>query len=586
MATFEDMPLELRLDILQILDDHVDVYNAVEAGFILLDAFRQFQKTILTQVARNGIEREAMNEAVAAALCPRSTNMPWDWEGMRSKQRQRYQLEVKKHVDRYVEGDLDFPVELQGLMALNRLSHVVNKLVTRFAKVSWEHNISHLPRIDRPDFENEQPPPLTRRERAILQRALFRYELFARSVGLAGGQYPHLPLQQEDELFECFEGHEMQQILTVYNWILEDYREMINQFEANFVQEVKQAAQARKNRAWKGLALTCSLGPSIPSLPTAWLAGTPSRAIHTGGADTITTNALPYFSPASLRQGPAATGPNSERHTNEAFAASLQSFGLTLYARLCDASPAQRHRIITTSYTDVVRADRRWFAEPYSRYCAGDLDPIAQLRNAYNDLVRRSLDELTETGPSPRPANGTDASFHAPDGPTLERARARARDALRDELGLPNAALPEYLQMVARHPFDVRDEAACYLRNTGWWMWGDARLAKMGFRRHGLFAAYDRDARAVARRPPGAAPGTVEQRQRRDTMNVSLALWALRQYVGYLRGMEQRVVQDELSRLRLVVDEQDWEDIVKRYKVREREEGEEDMLRGMMGLNI
>ncbi|KAI5917173.1 hypothetical protein F4810DRAFT_716736 [Camillea tinctor] len=46
--------------------------TAVEAGFISPRAFHRYRKTILTQVSRNGIEREALNDAVAAALCPRA----------------------------------------------------------------------------------------------------------------------------------------------------------------------------------------------------------------------------------------------------------------------------------------------------------------------------------------------------------------------------------------------------------------------------------------------------------------------------------------------------------------------------------
>ncbi|KAI1506113.1 hypothetical protein F5X99DRAFT_426147 [Biscogniauxia marginata] len=533
----------------------------------------ELKMQILVEVVRNAIKPKALRYALSAALCPRTGHLPWDRDENKTIRHVEYQYLVSQHVKQLPRmKSTPFPTELSVMIPLHRFSHTVNLIIERFAAVSWRQNIRYLPHSEREYVRLQGPPPLTGGERARLQKVLSQYELIARTMGLGGGEYPNLSRELEDK-------------------IKDDYRNIITDFEADFVRAVRNAARSRRASLASGSAT------SAPPV---------RRMIKASDAVESSKQLLPYFSSAP---GHGNDGTANELYTIESFISVLRSFGLGLYWQIAEADAEQRHQILTSSYWYIARLNSGWIAHPLERWYDRYDCPIQQLKDDYLDLEELfSTPDPSSSIPS-TPSSSESASAVAgvvlsPEAEAKNNAHIRqeARENLRVNLDLPSALLVEFVEVLAGDWRPVSDELRSYLIGSGWWFWEDQRLDAMAFRRHGFFVAADAYAYAYADTdtasfsPSPSLPATImpapaptlavgsvgdldndDSNGGSDGSDVSRAAAVVLDIdvdqATRWQDTEPEVAQDTLARLELEVDSEDWEVILERYRIRNREAG-------------
>ncbi|CAJ2510768.1 Uu.00g063930.m01.CDS01 [Anthostomella pinea] len=441
------LPIELRAGVLKNLDSYEDLRSAIQSSRSLCSAFYAYRKTILGQIVRNLLEPEAYSAALAVHLCPRNKSQFWDASEKKEASQKDIQDRLGQHIDscRNSLDELPFPGDERSIADLYRLTCIINWAVDRWTEQSWQINVYKLDRDGKGPTEPECYS-LTRTERARLQTMLFRWELLTRTVGLSGGDYPNLPTKQIDAMLDGFDGFEMQQLLTIDNWVLADYRHFLNDFEASFMLELRKAAAYRA--ALKQAALDQGAQPMEGY----------DNSVRV--SDAVMDHSLPYF---------LDTQANAFRQPRDQFIGVLQSLGLTLYRHLCEGGYEARRTILTSTYTQFLGLSRDWLTPPFQRWVAMHGCPLTQLirrrpapvdDNEYpNDAVRVFIEHLRDT-------NNNDVDMDDADNSNNSYARSTV-------------------------PHDDLNEVKFYLQSTGWWFWSDARVTAMGIWQHRLFVVQE-----------------------------------------------------------------------------------------------
>ncbi|RDL41891.1 uncharacterized protein BP5553_01870 [Venustampulla echinocandica] len=175
-----DLPGELLSLILQQVDSPSHLHNLLVASAPCYRIFSSRRERVLSSVLQNAICVEAVHDALAVIGAPRFTQL--------SKHPTRE--DVTNFLKSYHSTPFQFPTDFKSLCALSHLLTIVEHFVTAFSTQAHRaletlgKPYRSLPRWAWPPAPSscriEVALPLSVIERARLQRAFFRFELYCR----------------------------------------------------------------------------------------------------------------------------------------------------------------------------------------------------------------------------------------------------------------------------------------------------------------------------------------------------------------------------------------------------------------------
>ncbi|KAI8625868.1 hypothetical protein F5Y19DRAFT_479205 [Xylariaceae sp. FL1651] len=328
-VSIEVLPAEVITEVLSHLDDYTDLINTICTSKHMYWVFKGAPVMIQTRVTLNGIEPEALNIALAAFLCPEKDILPAEYKGPVPADEGGLREAIRPYMLRHVEQYLDpthkfpFPTVPSDIAKFYNLCKTTKFIIKRLVSRSLHYNKMALSRTDL--FPPGTGVALTQQEKAALETALYRYDFMARVFGLAGGaDFGLVPRRWVRRIFADLDPIEMQQLITVDNWILYDYRIWERLFEDRFIEEVLEAGEPLKARR----------------------ASSTSTPAPTSNHSPVVNARKAFLQEAAETAMPHLCGPprwSNERWASDRFAAALQSHGLPLYKAMCSASPMNRH---------------------------------------------------------------------------------------------------------------------------------------------------------------------------------------------------------------------------------------------------
>ena len=161
-----DLAPELLSLILQALDNPRDLQSCIKASTRCFRVYARSQRLILSSVLKNAILPEALHHALACARIPAPT--PSD------PRLQQTQL-PEAFLDKYFQANsFEFPTDCSTTVALCRLYSQISYFIDDYATRAMRA-------LDlEPEAGRTMALALSSTERARLQRAFFRYELYCR----------------------------------------------------------------------------------------------------------------------------------------------------------------------------------------------------------------------------------------------------------------------------------------------------------------------------------------------------------------------------------------------------------------------
>ncbi|KAI1311131.1 hypothetical protein F5Y03DRAFT_411012 [Xylaria venustula] len=438
-AHFEGMPFELIEDVLSYLDDYKDLRNAMCASRRVRDIFEATSPRLLARIARNIIEPEALQMALAAFYC-NTDRLPCPPDQTLGTEDDH----AKNGYPLYeFPFELSFPTQQLEITKFFHFCKTVNSvgeiLISKFR--AYNSHMLHrredyspfVPktRADDPQrchLGNRSPgdslATLTTEERGRFQRKLCQYEFFARTLKHDQRLSHDLALNQaisstwRERLLNALGVVESFQLFTIQDWVIKDYNRWERELQVSFAYKIVEA-----NRNFGiSLGLASPDADPITDIPPI-VTDDVFRAEEVG-------NTIPHLFKYQ------------QRHRRE-FLSMLQSFGLRFYKEVLEATPAKRNKLILRAHKmlDMRRHDRCRFI--FSHHIPlNRMNQISQLEQEWADRVER------------------------------------------EQVEFPNTYLKAYAKMTQGYRQSRIGSYGWYLSRTGWWFWDDQHLSRLDFKDH------------------------------------------------------------------------------------------------------
>lgn len=223
---------ELLCSILSLLDSPQDLYSLLKASPASLQAFLASRGIILTSVIRNALSPDAIHHALALLHTPK-IHTGVDYLDLQ---------EVRAFLDKYFnQADLwSFPKDLPNIVSLMRFT----ARVFRFVDAFFNSATQTLGTFQKHDGSW----PLSPTERARLQRAFLRFELYCQLCP-PFECYPPEPFFSPDLQFSYFlaklEPWEVEEISCIHEYSTINIGQYIADFQDCFIQTVLENSQVR-----------------------------------------------------------------------------------------------------------------------------------------------------------------------------------------------------------------------------------------------------------------------------------------------------------------------------------------------------
>ncbi|KAL6890418.1 hypothetical protein GGI43DRAFT_219348 [Trichoderma evansii] len=223
---------ELLYSVLSLLDSPQDLYSLIRASPACLQAFLASRGLILTSVIRNGLSPDAVHHALALLHTPK-LHADLDYLNLQ---------EVKAFLDQYFNqaDSWSFPKDLPNIISLMRFTARVFRFVDKF----FDSALQTLGTFQKHDGSW----PLSPTERARLQRAFLRFELYCQLCP-AFECYPPEPFFSPDLQFRYFlaklEPWEAEEISCIHEYFTINIGQYIADLQDRFLQAVLENPQLR-----------------------------------------------------------------------------------------------------------------------------------------------------------------------------------------------------------------------------------------------------------------------------------------------------------------------------------------------------
>lgn len=348
MGPLDALAPELLVLIQQALDSPRDLYALIAASPVCLHIFDSHRASILASVLINSVEPVALHHALAVSHAPTSLT---DGTSMRPRLPvPKVPPPLQSFLDEYFCNSLEIPTDIPRLTSLCRLQ----RLVSRFSNDYFLHTTRLLQIPPANETGPAYSAPLSLTERARLERAFFRYELYSRLFPLGPGMSIKSVFSggtQFGLFLERLEPWEVEEISCVHNYFTSLVRELIVALEDRVVRAVLMSP---------GLETPDGAQPSFPDAVTH---GSPSnnskppdRCNHqsTPGADNSAVincgdrldrnqELVPF---ADLELHGLTLFETVRRRDVPRFISNMASFGLEHMARLLDGDDDQKKVMI------------------------------------------------------------------------------------------------------------------------------------------------------------------------------------------------------------------------------------------------
>ncbi|KAI0970987.1 hypothetical protein F4678DRAFT_462122 [Xylaria arbuscula] len=437
---FEDLPVELVECVLRHLDDYKYLINAMCASRLVHGIFQATSLRLLARIARNTIEPEALQMALAAFYC-NTDRLPYPPNECHSTS-----YYVKNGYPLYqFPFELSFPTQQPEITKFFYFCKMVNSVGDILISNYQDQNSKMLrQRSDFAPFDDiatgaEDPQrchlgkdlpdyplaTLTTEERGRFQRKLYQYEFVVKAMRQdRSSSHDMARIQSISPTWRARLLHglgvvERFQLFTIEDWVIHSYHGWELGLHKSFADEIAQAS--RKLEESRGLcnADTDSI-TNIPLINT--------EEVFT---EEEVGNTIPYL----CRYG--------QNHRRE-FISMLQSFGLKLYKEMSKATTAKRNELILSAHKmfDMRRRNR----------CRFDF--------SHHDTLRRM-------------------------NPISQQSQLEWTDRVeKEQVKFPNTYLQNYAKMIQPYPQLMIGSYGAYLVRTGWWFWDDQHLSRLNFKYH------------------------------------------------------------------------------------------------------
>lgn len=229
---FQTLPLELHSSVLRCLASPQDLLSVMIASPGCLAAFENAPRFCLASVLRNAIEPEVMPHALAALATLRfkATNYP--------------RPDMNSFIDEYFGArSFEFPTDVRGLTSFCRLYSVISYFMD-----------DYIARAVKSLYDDESPAetpailPPSPTERARLQRAFFRYEIYCALFPPPDSlENPPAPVSTPREQFRRFlrrlSALHVEEMCCIHFYFASVVRKVIDGLEDQLVAEVLDAVR-------------------------------------------------------------------------------------------------------------------------------------------------------------------------------------------------------------------------------------------------------------------------------------------------------------------------------------------------------
>ena len=246
----ESLAPELLVHILLSIDCPRDLWSAISAVPIWLHIFSASPERVLGAVLSNAIEPDALYHALAVFDVPRWRKGIRDEEGDAAVIRN-----VQEFVDRYVQS-VSHQATLEGLNMRSLIT--VSRLYSRVSTFTDDYFARAMGALGfvgpqaqltpTPDVAGRQflrsPSPLSHTERARLQRAFFRYEIYSRLFPVDTSWHANSVLpagSQFNRFLSCMKPWEVEELTSVHLYLTTVIGELMDHLEDQVVQAVRNA---------------------------------------------------------------------------------------------------------------------------------------------------------------------------------------------------------------------------------------------------------------------------------------------------------------------------------------------------------
>ena len=239
MATFHDLAPELLVMILRALDSPRDLHALISASPTCLKIFISRRAPILASVLTSAIHSAALHHALAVLHAPPPPPSPNSHHAPHHPPQGASPPEIiTSFLDKYFSGDtFELPADIPGLIALCRLW----SLVSRFSNAYYRRATRRLEKTPVDELGPARPAPLSTTERARLERAFFRFELYSRLFSVQGRHRRKSVLSSDDQ-FRLFLARlkpwEVEEMSCVHNYFTSIVRGLIEDLEERIVHAV------------------------------------------------------------------------------------------------------------------------------------------------------------------------------------------------------------------------------------------------------------------------------------------------------------------------------------------------------------
>ncbi|KAK5636345.1 hypothetical protein RRF57_012057 [Xylaria bambusicola] len=419
-TSLESLPCEMLWEVLSHLNEYKDLLNAMCASRSAYTVFSATPLKLLSQVALNTVDPEALQMALAAFYC--TTNRLPYVENVRPNQGN---LKEKGFPEFRFPFKLPFPKQQSDITAFFHLRKTIRFVAKKLvAKCHAYHNLQLAARdLQMPSLHI----PLSVKEKRDLEKKLYQYEFIARTLSYnedGAVNSDSVPFRWRTWLLKSLGIVEYQQLLTIEKWVLADYRSWELEFHDTFVTHISRVSKRSK------ATRSTSLGPTHKTTGTHEPLIDVRMAIATGQLSAT----MPYLCRTTYAQ---AAGEHCR------FLSVLQTYGLKLYKVMMESSSAKRHDLMIRCHKLVERTSRCATA-PFA--FIGHF-PLVMSNHPY---------------------------FH------FWEWASRMRD---QRVGFTNAYTAEMIERSCQGMITLQG-LETYAIRTGWWFWDDAHLSTMHFDEH------------------------------------------------------------------------------------------------------
>lgn len=267
MATdaFESLSEDVLILVQSALDSPQDLYSLISASPQCLCAFRANRRRILWSVLKNGIQPAALRHALAVFQIPPIPSFTNRSPKKVTQMAKAFHFFSKKYFAQQLPVEL--PSDVGTIINLFKFLSLVNRFIDQY--------VIHATRQMGLELSSAQFPPLSATERARIQRAFFRYELYSRMFLVNNWG---INVMAQVYFFKRMTRWEVEEIVYIHNYLACLITEVVDDLQEEIVQaalvapgattqgKLKPYARMTDERCTKGIMTWGRLPGGTPSL--------------------------------------------------------------------------------------------------------------------------------------------------------------------------------------------------------------------------------------------------------------------------------------------------------------------------------